>query len=235
MSACLLCFHSLSCPCCNSALPCDSHPPLPQQRAPGSVTWSFALWSTQCLTYWEGCRCHTKQHRKEGGKEGRRGERSGRGRAEEAYGRGPCVLCTAEGFIYSLKLQDKHACPFMQGDLSPSNSPKLVSGKNQGLGLLAPGSGLPVIIVPGRVSTPTSGLWAERLWGQRLSWAAPLPFLGTRTQAVSSLPPWSWPPASPLLHCRSASTTRRAAWLPPWGHLCSPLPVGSQQKHLSSY
>lgn len=34
-------------------------------------------------------------------------------------------------------LRDKHACPlFMQGDLSPSNSPKLVSGKNQGLGLL---------------------------------------------------------------------------------------------------
>lgn len=62
----------------------------------------------------------------------------------------------------------------MQGDLSPSNLPKLVSCKNQGLGLLAPGLGLCHYSAWEGQHSPFRAL-AERLWGQRLELGSPLP------------------------------------------------------------
>lgn len=102
--------------------------------------------------------------------------RSGRGWAVEASGSGPLRARYCWGFHLLFETpRDKHACPlFMQGDLSPSNLLKLVSGKNQGLGVPAPGSGL-----------GHSSAWegqhshfralAGHLWGQRLELGSPLP------------------------------------------------------------
>lgn len=65
---------------------------------------------------------------------------------------------------------------FMQGDpKSLVTRPSWYPAKTQGLGLLAPGSRASVIIVPGRVSTPTS-VWQDASGAREgWSWAASLP------------------------------------------------------------
>ena len=69
------------------------------------MTWSFSLWSTQCLTCWGGVSSLSQQTAQEGRRKGRKGEE--RGQAGDGRGKrmgvAPCMPGTAEGFIYSLK------------------------------------------------------------------------------------------------------------------------------------
>lgn len=127
--------------------------------------------------------------------------RSGRVWVVEASGSGPLRARYCWGFHLLFETpRDKHACLLsMQGDLSPSNLPKLVSGKNQGLGVPAPGSGLSFQCLGGS-ALPLPGSGRTPL-GPEAGVGQPPPFLGIRTQVVSlrlSLVLASSVPSAPL-------------------------------------